>query len=126
MFLVKLIPLLMLYPETSGEVLSSCPRSLPSANRNTRRSLQVLDALVNSYQLLALTNNTSKVYSQGAKTFLNFCLQCNIPCSHPIQEQLLLYFAAHCVHHMKPAASTINTYLLVSETGVLVRVSQIL
>ena len=84
---------------------------MPSANRNTGRSLQVLDALVNFYQLLALTNNTSKVYSQGAKTFLNFCLQYNIPCSHPIQEQLLLYFAAHCAYHMKLAASTINTYL---------------
>ena len=31
--------------------------------------------------------------------------------AEPITEQWLLYFVAHCAHHMKLAASTINTYL---------------
>ena len=126
MFLVELILLLMLYPKTRQKRFFRLPRSLQSANRNTGRSLQVLDVLVNSYQLLALTNNTSRVYSQGAKTSFNFCVQYNIPCLHPIQEQLLLYFAAHCAYHMKlvePQPSILT--FLVSETGVLVRVSQI-
>ena len=70
---------------------------------------------MNSYQLLALTDNTAKVCTQGAKTFFKFCMHYNLPSpavtAEPITEQWLLYFVAHCAHHMKLAASTINTYL---------------
>ena len=93
-------------------VLPSGTRGLPSANRNSRGSLTDLDALVQSYQLMALTDNTARVYSQGGRGFFNFCMHYNLPVRgatpNRIDEQTLLYFAAHCAHHMK---STTNLYL---------------
>ena len=78
-------------------------------------SLIKLDALAKSYQLLSITDNTQRVYNTGARTFFQFCLQYNLtpPEIHStgIDENLLLYFASHCAHHMRLAASTINLYL---------------
>ena len=98
------------------QVLPSGTRGLLSANRNSRGSLTDLDALVQSYQLMVLTDNTARVYHQGARAFFNFCMHYNLPVGggatpNGIDEQTLLYFAAHCAHHMKLAASTINLYL---------------
>ena len=106
---------------TDAAVLPSGTRGLPSANRNSRGSLTDLDALVQSYQLIALTDNTARAYNQGARAFFNFCMHYNLPVGvggggggatpNGIDEQTLLYFAAHCAHHMKLSASTINLYL---------------
>ena len=64
---------------------------------------------------MALTDNTARVYNKGARAFFNFCMHCNLPVGgatpNGIDEQTLLYFAAHCAHHTKLAASTINLYL---------------
>ena len=85
------------------------------ASLDPKGSLEVLEALLNSYQLLALTDNTAKVYTQRAKTLFKFCMHYNLPSpavtAESITEQWLLYFVAHCAHNMKLAASTINTYL---------------
>ena len=64
---------------TDAVVLLSGTGGLPSANRNSRGSLTDLDALVQSYQLLTLTDNTARVYNKGARPFFNFCMHYNLP-----------------------------------------------
>ena len=76
-------------PLTDAAVLPCSTRGLPSAKRNSRGSLTDLDALVQSYQLMALTDNTARVHNQGVRAFFNICMHYNLPVGGLPQMELM-------------------------------------
>ena len=91
------------------------PQCTPSANTNSRRAFDEIKTLTTKYETFALAAETRQNYNRGANAYVDFCLQLGLTDEQrrilAVNENDLMYFAAHCAGFRGLAPGTIHNYL---------------